>query len=166
MKNFLVVLAAVCLSWTQQRDSYVEIYRVSFTCPAGWDVKKAEDDGEFKTLSIEKAGDLSSGIVSMLFTDNPLDLDAFLQLLTSFLEGRKDINNLVLKAKERTRYGKYDGLASSYSFYLNGVKHEGEISVFLENGITMGIIHQEVVQHHSENLKGFETIKGSLTLKD
>ena len=165
MKNILVVLVAMSLSWTQQKDNYVEIYGISFTCPAGWNVKKAEDDGSFKSISVERAGDIASGLITMLFTEMTLEPDALLDLLVTHLKNQDGHTNLAVQAPEEKRYGKYNCKAITYAFLINSVKHDGEIVVFSEKGITMSIVHQDAVLDHSENLPGFITLRESLTIK-
>ena len=154
----------ICFSCAEQKSTHVDIYGVSFNCPSGWVVKETEDYGTAKYISIEKKGINSSGLVTMSFTEEEYELDEYLQLFQeSFLE-QKVLKNLVFQKANEAYYGKYKGIVSTFTFETMSIKHEGKIYVFHENVITMCIVHQEALEDHNKNLRGFETIKESFNL--
>ena len=164
MKKYFLILCTICFSCAEQKSTFVEIYGISFTCPQGWKITETEDYGTGKYVSIEKRGLSSSGLVTMSFTEENFELLEYLQIFQESFKKRKIFTNLVFHPAMETFYGKYKGIASSYTVSVLSVKHTGKIYVFRENGITMAIIHQEAMEDHKKNLRGFEIIKESLIL--
>ena len=164
MKKIFLILFVICFSCAEQKSTQFDMYGISFTYPSDWKVTDTADFGSAKYISIEKKGLTSSGIITMSFTSEDFELDEYLQFLQELLEEQDVLENLVFQKTKETQYGKYKGISSPYTFNVSSIKHEGEIYVFEENGITMGLIQQEATEDHKKNLNGFETIKESLSL--
>ena len=169
MKRFSLVLVAVmalfviCFSCAE-KSVRVDIYGISFNCPPGWKVTETEDYGTAKYISIEKKGISSSGLVTMSFTEENIELDEYLQIVQESFLDQGVFKDLVFQQAKETDYGKYQGIVSSYTFEVMSIKHTGKIYVFYENGIIMALVHQEAIEDHTKNLPGFETIEESLRL--
>ena len=164
MRKSILIFFVCFSSCIQQQSKHVEIYGVSFDCPSGWKVSETEDYETAKFISIEKKGLTASGLVTMTFTEEDFELDDFLQLLQDSFKEQHVLSNIVFQKSVETNYGEYKGIGASYTFSISGVKHEGKIHVFQQNGITMGIVHQEAIEDHKENLPGFETIMKSVSI--
>jgi len=95
---------------------------------------------------------------------NEIDLNEFLQISQEKIKEQEVLSDLIFQPTVEADYGKYKGVKSAYSFIIQNIKHEGEIYVFRENGITMCIALQEAIEDHKENRQGFETIQTSLIL--
>jgi len=164
MKKVFLIIWIICISCAEQKSTPVAIYGISFDCPSGWKVTETEDYGAGKYICVEKKGFSSSGLVTMSFTTEELELDEYLQLLQETFQEQRVFTDLVFQPAVETTYGKYKGIESSYTFSIMNMKHEGKIYIFRENGITMGLVHQEALEDHAKNLPGFETIQESLSL--
>ncbi len=165
MKKVFLILFVIFISSCTENSTDVDIYGVSFTCPAGWKVMETEDYGIEKFISIGKKGFTGSGLVTISFIEGDIDSNEHLQIFQESLEEQKELKNIVFQAIEESYYGKYKGIESSYTFKTFGTAFKGTLYVFQENGITVAIIHQEAIEDHNKNLNGFETIKESLTFK-
>lgn len=165
MKNVFLILFVFFISSCTENSTNVDIYGLTFTCPAGWKVAETEDYGIEKFISIEKKGFTASGLVTISFTEEDISLNEYLQIFQESLEERKELKSIVFQAIEESYYGKHKGIESSYTFKTFGTAFKGTLYVFQENGTTVAIIHQEAIEDHNKNLKGFETIKESLTFK-
>ena len=166
MKKVYLILVAICLflSCTEQKDVDMDIYGISFTCPAGWKITKTLDLETAWLVVIQKKGFSSSGLVTMSFTENDFELDELLAFYQEELAQQRTFKNIAFQPVEAAYYGKYQGISSSFTVSVLGLEHQGKIYVFEENGITMSIVHQEAVEDYKKNLSGFEIIKNSLTL--
>ena len=164
MKRVFFILLVICFSCAEQKDTHVDIYGISLICPSGWKVVETEDYESAWYISIEKKGFSSSGMVLIFFTEEDYDLDEYLQLFQESFIDQKVLKNLVFQKANEACYGQYKGIVSAYTFVTLSVKHEGKMYVFHENGITMCIVHQGAVEDRGENLRGFETIRESLSL--
>jgi len=165
MKRVFIILLVFCFSCAEQKDIQVDIYGISFTCPSGWKVTEKEDYEDTWYISIEKKGFSSSGLVNISFTKEDYELDEYLQIFQESFLNQKVIRNLVFQEAKEEYYGQYKGIVSTYNFVTLSVKHDGKMYVFHENGITMCIIHQGAVEDREKNLRGFEIIEKSLSLK-
>ena len=164
--NFKIFIVLVFIliginSCTEKKNTHVDIYGISFDCPAGWKVKETQDYGAVKYVCIN--GATSNALLTMSFSDSDFELEEYLEIFKeSFMEN--GFKNMVFKQTVEGDYGKYKGIVSSYTFNVIDIEHEGQIYVFKENGIIMCLLKQEATEDHKKNLSGFEIIMNSLTL--
>ena len=101
LKRIFLILLVICCSCSEQKTVPVDIYGVSFNCPAGWEVVDTEDYGTAKYICLEKKGIATSGLITMSFTEVEYELEDYLQLFQESFLGQAVLENLVFQeAKE------------------------------------------------------------------
>lgn len=149
-------------------ESKFEEQNVAFTCPTGWKITEQDSmDAEGYYLSCELDGLTSSGLLSMSWVNDSVDLDAMLELYQEELK-----NNEIFKKTnvdfEAITDGSFAGHAariSTYQLTLLGDKTEGTIYCFYGPMKTFALVKQQSIEDDKMNKKGFEAIEGSFTVK-
>ena len=141
---------------------------VAFTCPEGWKVTDEEDiDGEGYYLTIEKDGFDASGLLTVSWTNDSLDLEEILDIYQEELENNViyQNTNLAFDQTNETTFSKIPAQSRKYQVSLLGVAHEGYLYAFYGKNRTFAIIKQEAIEDQAKNQKGFEIIEGSFKSK-
>lgn len=140
---------------------------VSLTCPHKWKITDEENfDDEGYYLSIEKNGFNSSGLITITWYYELLDLEevmnvAIVELKKSFIHKN---SNLILGELHQNKYNCIDTAAVNFSMSTIGLKHCGEIHVFHKEGKTFCINKQEAIEDKGKNTEGYKIIENSFVV--
>lgn len=169
MKNilFTVLIFIVLTGCVESSETKFEKDGVTFTCPAGWKIVDEEAmDNKGYFISIEKDGFSSSGLFTMTYFYDSLDLPNFIEVYKDgFTEQFIYKNsNLSFEAPVRDEFNKYSSISSKYTVSILNVEHQGLIHVLHGNNKTIALIIQEAVEDKDNNRLGFDSIEQSFTL--
>jgi hypothetical protein len=170
MKKFLVILIASisCLgiyNSVSAQQSMVEYYGVSFICPVGWKVSDVKDEGYSQTITVEKKGFNSSGILIITLFNEEYELNELLQNYKNGLKEQSVYSNLKFQISTEGTYGQYKGLVCKYTASVLFLPHKGSIHVFNTKGKSVMILQQEATEDSETNKHGFKKMTESLTVK-
>lgn len=160
---FLVVL----ISCQESPETKFEKDGIRFVCPTGWKIteeQSIETGGYY--LAIEKDGFNSSGILSVSWINTELD---FTEWINIYKDELKD--NIIYKNADLTfgktypaEFNTMRSTAIDFTANIVGLKHEGTILIFYENGKTFAVLKQQAVEDKVKNEKGFEAIEKSFSV--
>jgi hypothetical protein len=163
-KLILISLLFVLGACHTSIETHFNKYNVSVTGPKGWKVTEEDLEGEGYSVSIEKEGFSSSGLVTITWINVLVVEEEFIDL---FIEEFKE--SIFIKIDENdftppydSKYNNYNCKTVDYSFSLMGIKHQGKIHSFQTAKKTFIILLQEANEDHDKNLSGFRTIETSL----
>jgi hypothetical protein len=134
---------------------------VGFTCPAGWEItdeEKIEETGYY--LSAEKSGLSESGLLSITWMNDTLQLEEWMEICKDELKNNVVYknSNLVFTPTTKSQFGVYPSITAHFSFKLLGLAHDGQIQVFYAPHKTFAIIRQEALEDKDKNKAGFEVL--------
>jgi hypothetical protein len=161
-----LILAAFLVSCNSSPESKFEKFGVSFTCPEGWKITDQENlNNKGYYLSIEKDGFGSSGLMTISWANDSIDLNQDLEIYQNSLKNNIIYKNSVLDFDQPfdTVFNADSSIASKFKVTLLSVKHEGIMYCFYKNGKTITIIKQEAVEDKKENKNGFDIIEKSFS---
>jgi hypothetical protein len=135
---------------------------VSFICPAGWEItdeEKIDESGYY--LSAEKAGLSESGLLSITWMNDTLQLEEWIGICKDELKNNVVYknSNLVFTPTTKSQFGVYPSITAHFSFKLLGLAHDGQIQVFYAPHKTFAIIRQEALEDKDKNKAGFEVLE-------
>jgi hypothetical protein len=135
---------------------------VSFMCPAGWEItdeEKIDESGYY--LSAEKAGLSESGLLSVTWMNDTLQLEEWIGICKDELKNNVVYknSNLVFAPTTKSQFGVYPSITAHFSFKLLGLAHDGQIQVFYAPHKTFAIIRQEALEDKDKNKAGFEVLE-------
>lgn len=138
---------------------------VSFEYPAGWATNAIElVDSTASTISCEKKGLNSSGLVSISWFNDSLSLREVQQVFRKQL--RESViyktADITFGPEQAGRYGRYPGSVCHYRFELLSQPHLGTIHTFWNNGRTFAILSQQATEDTAANRPGLRRIAASL----
>jgi hypothetical protein len=141
---------------------------VGFTCPAGWEItdeEKIDESGYY--LSAEKAGLSESGLLSVTWMNDTLQLEEWMEICKDELKNNVVYknSNLVFTPTTKSQFGTYPSIAARFSFKLLSLAHEGQIFIFYASHKTVAIIKQEAIEDITKNKIGFDILEQSFKVK-
>ncbi len=169
MKNFLYfVLILIFLSSCKETpETKFKKDGISLTCPKGWAITEEEkvDDGYY--LAIEKDGIYSSGIVTISWANNDVDLSVWLELIKQEFVSNPVYKNSDLEFSENfeTNYNGINSISVKFTATILKLKHEGMLHVFNKNGKSVFVLEQVAVDDKIKNKNGFKIIEQSFKLE-
>ena len=124
MKYFyqIIVFSLITFSaYGQSQEAQFEKFGVKFTCPEGWKIteeEKVEEKGYY--LTVEKDGFDSSGLVTLTWIEDSLDLEEMIDLFQKELKVNIIYQSTDLKFDQiqKTTFNKLPALAADYKFSL------------------------------------------------
>ena len=137
---------------------------ISFTCPTGWKITEEENlDNQGYYLSIEKDGINSSGLLTMSWVNDSLNLDELLEIFMDELKNNIIYNhsNLTFETPANNVFNTNKSLSVNFDVSIIGLKHEGIIHVFFGKDKTIAILKQEAIEDKKKNIGGFDIIEQS-----
>ena len=169
MKQALAVLFifAIFTSCQQSPETKFSKDGISMTCPAGW---KITDEGPIEdqgySISIEKDGLNSSGLLAVSWLNDSLDLNAYMEIYLEEMKGNAvyKTSNITFEPFSDSQYNKNNSLSVKYKLSLLSVAHTGVIHIFYGNNKTVAILRQEAVEDLGENKDGFELLERTFTV--
>ena len=141
---------------------------VSFSGPAGWKISDEENfDNMGYYLSIEKDGFDSSGLITITWVNDSLELQDYIKMYQDELRNNPiyTSSNLNFEPIILNKYNTIDSKSSSYTMSLLGVKHEGIIHSFYGKNKSIILLEQEAIEDRAENESGFDQIETSFSLE-
>lgn len=170
-KLVLALLISVLIISCKQESSPEFKFKkdgVSFAGPAGWkisDEENIDDIGYY--LSVEKDGFDSSGIVTISWVNDTLELQNYLEIYQDELKSNPIYKNsdLTFEAITANTFNSIASESSSFKMSVLGVQHKGIIHSFYGNNKTIVVLKQEAIEDTDENKLGFERIEESFTLE-
>lgn len=142
---------------------------VSFTCPQGWKiVDETNLDGAGYYMSIEKDGLNSSGLLSVSWVNDSIDLVYYMDIFKDELRNNFIYKNGNLKIQDlfETKFNGIDAIATNFTSTVLGLEHEGVIYCMYGSGKTIGLIKQQALEDSNVNKKGFGILEGSFLVKE
>lgn len=166
MKKLLFCLPLLLLlSFAPAESGKFDRSGVSFSIPTGWKITEEQDlEGKGYYLSCEKEGANSSGLVTVSWVNDSLDLDAMTgqyseALAANFTEQKADpkLGPIV----SRTFNG-MEARGFDYTMNIQGIAHEGHVYCFFGKDKTINVMVQEAVEDKAANKAGIAEITASL----
>jgi len=167
MKYILMALIlSVFISCNESPKVKFERDGISLICPKGWNIADEENiDDEGYYISIEKDGFGSSGIITITWVNDNIDLysylDAFKENLKSNIIYKN--SNLIFEPVIENEFNSISSISSTYKVRIIGMEHEGIIHIFFKNNKTIAVLKQEAVEDRIINKTGFEIIERSFS---
>jgi len=168
MKNILLTLSIVfiagCMPSKPAKSSF-DKFGVSFTCPAGWSITDEDNfDNAGYYLSCEKSGLNASGLLTISWTNDTIDLDEQIEI---YKESFKIYKNANLEFMDITdeEFNGYSSRALKYKLIVLTVKQEGIIHSFYAGGKTFCILKQGALEDSEANKEGFKIIESGFFCK-
>jgi len=167
---FTVLIFGVLFSCKESSEMEFEKDGISFTSPASWKITDQEtmsnNAGYF--LSVERDGFSSSGLLTLTWVYDSLDLSYWLDLykegfMAQFVYKNSD---LIFEAPVSDVFNNYNTIAVNYTVSILGVEHEGLIHVFHGYNKTIAIVKQEAIEDKDNNRVGFDIIEQSFSLDE
>jgi hypothetical protein len=161
-----LALLAACTSSSSPEQKFA-LEGVSFTCPAGWklDTTGLHDDPNSRFVSCEKQGLNSSGLVTLGWVKDSVELSEALSIQQDGLR-----NNVIFKNSNLqfgpvtdTEYHGHPAKMSPYTFNLLGVKHEGMIRCCYGPHKTVFFVQQQALEDKAANAAGLATLEQTFT---
>lgn len=169
MRNilFAIFFLSVLFSCTEVPETKFEKDGISLTCPKGWKITEEENIDEGYYLSIEKAGFGSSGLVTIIWINNRLDLSEWLNIYKDELSNNivYKNSNLMFGENHKNEFNKVSSVAVEFTASIIGSKHEGIIQAFYGKDKTICVLKQEAIEDKSKNKNGFEMIEQSFKIE-
>jgi hypothetical protein len=168
LKNILfVILFSLAMVSCQESKPETDFSDdgVSFTVPEGWEVSGQEIfDNSVHYLVIEKGGLSSSGILTMSWADDSLDLMEWLDLYESAMMEETVYKGSDIKfvGPVVMNYNEFTTVSKSFTVTILTLKHQGFIHIFHANGKTFSILKQEAIEDNNVNKPGFDLIEKTL----
>lgn len=166
--SFVLPCFLLCIACAPSPEVPVSRSGVSFICPAGWKITEEESyDDEGHYLSLEKAGFNSSGLFTITWVNDSIELSSWLEVFQEELRNNFIFKNSNLEFGEAGE-GTFAGnptLASKFTVSLLGLDHEGMLHVFYGKDKTIALIRQEALEDHAANREGFTLIEQSFRLE-
>ncbi len=170
LKNLLFVfllslLMGACQESMPQTDFSDD--GVSFTIPKGWEVSDQEIfENDVHYMVIEKGGFTSSGILTISWADDSLDLMEWLDLYESAIMEEdvykesdiKFVGPIVMK------FNDFSTVSKTYTVTVLNLKHKGVIHVFHANGKTFSLLKQEALEDVDVNRPDFDLIEKTFSV--
>jgi hypothetical protein len=162
---FISFLSIIALAGCRESpESSFENNGISLICPAGWritDEENLDDQGYY--LAIEKDGFNSSGLVSISWVNDSLDLIEWLNIFIHELESNiiYKNSNLMFDVPVNNEYNTNRSISVSFDASIIGIDHEGIIQVFHGKDRTIAVLEQEAVRDKKKNRIGFHSIEKS-----
>ena len=162
---FVVILHGAC---SPSQEYSFQCDGVQLTCPLGWAITDNEDNGVGGYyVSVEKDGWDSSGLMSISWINENVDLDSwFIACREDFVSEYQMLGSDFDRDMSRAhpvQFGRYSGLISEFTSSFFGVDHEGTLFCFQAGGKAFFILRQEALEDHYENTNGFRIIESSFT---
>gem|GEM_PF-1701188 len=161
---FIAFIALTAGSCSQSKSTRVDMYGVAFDCPAGWKITDTSDMKKAAYITIEKDGFGSNGLVTVVLRDQVPQLSDFLEFNQNSLREQENLANIEFGDSREAVYGKYKGIASSYSSKNMSLTDQGNIYIFDAKGKTICVIEEEAAEDHDRNQRGFKDIMNSFTV--
>ncbi len=171
MKNFkfLLLILFVYTSCQETPQAKFERDGISLTSPKGWNVSDEENiDNQGYYLSIEKDGLNSSGVITISWINNELDLNESINIYQNELRNNiiSKNSNLTFENQKKNKFNEINTTSVNYTFSILGLKHEGILHFFYENDKSFVICKQEATEDNIKNKKGFESIEQSFKIEN
>lgn len=171
MKNailfIIIILMVGCLKPKANKSSFNN-NEVSFSCPTGWSITEEDSlDGNGYYISCEKTGLNSSGLVTITWVNDSIDLD---EQLIMYQESFKNNiiykkSNLLFDSITDNKFNLFKTRACKYTMRLLTLEHEGIMHSFYKNGKTFYILKQGALEDSKINNDGFNIIENSIVIK-
>ncbi len=166
MKKLLFLLG-VCLtlagcSPSPSPETHFSRDGITFTCPNGWQIKDEENlDGLGYSLSVEKDGFSSSGLIMVNWINIPMDEEMYMETY------REELGNNVIYKNAGMAFtdnvpGEYAGhptLTCTYTASIMGVDHRGTLHILTTEDKTITLCIQEATEDIEKNAVGFEKVE-------
>lgn len=163
-----VVLALILLSCNEAKPTSFNKHGVSFSCPADWAITEEENmgDGSYY-ISIEKNGFTSSGLYTITWVKDSVDLVEYLNVFKDELKNNIIFKNSNLNFTEpiTNNFNSFQTVSSNYTANLISVKHHGIIHTFHCKNRSYAILKQEAAEDSIKNKEGFISIEKSFKIK-
>ncbi len=164
----LLVILFVIASCEETPEITFEKDGVLVTSPRGWKITDEENfDDQGYYLSIEKDGFDSSGLVAITWIKSELDLIEWLNIIKDEMKDNLVYknSNLSFGNQNKNKFNDINTTSVTFTSNILGLKHEGIIHVFHENGNTFEILLQEALEDKTDNKNGFELIEQSFKIR-
>ena len=135
---------------------------MTFNVPEDWEITDEEkfDDGSYY-LSIDKNGFDSSGVLIITTYNESIDLDELIYYQKEEILSNTIFKNSVFEPIQDDEFNTIDSRATSYTFGLLGLEHEGAIHAFYNQDKTYLVMKQGAIEDKKINNKGFDVIEKS-----
>ncbi len=165
---FKISVFCLLFSCTQKPALSFTKFGVKFTAPSGWTLaeeEKINDNGYY--VSIEKEGYNASGLLTISWINDSINLTAWLKICEDELKNNMVYRNshLVFTPVMKGQYNNYSGISKRFSFKLLNLAHEGQIIIFYVGNRTIAIIKQEAIEDSIENKVGFDKLEQSFEVQ-
>ena len=169
VRNLLIPLS-ILLTFSACQESPQEDFDkegISIISLPGWKITDREDmDGEGYYLVIEKDGFNSSGLISLTWLNNELDLSNWISLHQDEMKSNFIYKNsdLSFTSVTQAQFNNIPTQSVSFTASILNIKHEGKLHVFYKNGKTFSVLRQEAIEDKPNNKKGFDLIEKSFQI--
>jgi len=171
--KLLVLLLLVCfapnvLGQSSEIDNFFQKDGISFWYPKDWYISEEDYDEEmdYHSVTIEKEGTESSGIVSISWINVDFELIEWMDIYTNLLTNQPFYIESKIKLEDLNE-GKYNDencKTLKFNFELDNEKYTGVIYGFQKSNKTISILTQSSISEEEINKLGFEKIENSLTI--
>ncbi|MCC8186527.1 MAG: hypothetical protein LIP08_03170 [Bacteroides sp.] len=156
---FFLLLLTVFMTACQTPDRTFSKYGVSFTYPAGWQIR---DNAESKTTSriqLTRTGSDDGGITIIRIFDEEDMAETHIDLYTTGMRREGILENMRIEERIPDSYGSYSGWSISYTGTDQSKPYIGKIFILRTEERSCRIITQEALADQEENRSSRELIE-------
>lgn len=170
MKNLLISLLIFFVSNSCQEapEEQFEKDGVSLISPKGWKITDEENlDNQGYYLSIEKEGLNSSGLITLSWLNDELELHEWINIHKDKMKNNiiYKNSNLIFEDIHENKFNNLNTTSLNFTVSLLGLKHEGIIHFFHKEEKTFSFLIQEAIEDKNKNRRGFELIEQSFKIE-
>ena len=166
LRSLLVTLLVSCSAASSSEKKF-EKSGISFTCPEGWEITGEENiDSSGYYLTIEREGFSSSGLMTISWVNDSVDLVDYLEIYKNEFQTNTvyKYTNLSFSAPMEIKFNGIDAMATKFTTSILGLEYEGIVYCFYGNDKTLSILKQEAIEDKSKNRDGFDSIEESFVV--
>jgi len=171
MNNYRLALSlfafmALLISCQNSAPTVFNKNGVSFSYPSDWAISDEEAFDAGYYVSIDRDGFSSSGLVTLTWVDQILDLNDHLEFYKNEFRENAIYKNsdLTFNEKKETEFNGIPALAVSYTVTILTVKHEGKMYAFNDDNRTYLVVKQGATDDRAQNESGFKSIEETFSL--
>lgn len=138
---------------------------VSFSYAPGWSITDQEEinDGGYY-LSIEKDGFEESGLITVTYLEDSLELYSYMQLLQINYQDEMHFEDHKFNTIREGEFNGIDCISSKFTFNALGLEYKGVLYVLVSENKTFSLLFQEAIEDTSINKEGFKTVKSTFRI--
>jgi len=137
---------------------------VSFSYPEDWKITDNSEleNGLGRNISLEKIGVNSSGVVTITWLVQEMELENGLEIMKNTIIENILFKKAIFTENQSTIINNKPALKTTYRVSILNVDHTGELITFILNGKTIFVLIQGADEDLNQNKNGFDLILNSI----